>query len=209
MSTQPKSTVSPKGLRTFKVKGPDEKSGIVAVGVGIHLAGPNTYFVLARPDIEKPRSEEDDYDDSLISPLWTRLSSLVQGHQLQSPDPRGRHIFWMKTYSENVGLLEQLVKGGIVEEAGPKVKQGFVEFPLVRCLIPASEMMKQCGSCERWEQVTDEKRMRACSRCLDDYKVYYCNEECQAKHWKSGYPAHKKLCGKQWYRDGFEMKVVN
>ena len=40
----------------------------------------------------------------------------------------------IKNYSENSGVLEALVAGGLVEDTGVLFEQGFVSFPIVRVL---------------------------------------------------------------------------
>ncbi|KAG8984318.1 hypothetical protein FRB90_005394 [Tulasnella sp. 427] len=157
--------------------------------LGIQLSGAQSQFLLLKAKLQ----EDDPYD----IPLWTRLSSIVTSHPIRNPDADGHYKFYIKTYSENEGALEALVDAGIlsVEPVEP-VKQGFVEFPLVKVTIPLRQMAKQCGNCEKWELCSDEKRMRGCSGCHDWSKTWYCDEECQKEHWSQGYPAHKKVCGK-------------
>jgi len=183
-------TIAPNGLRSFTVKHvkPESQDVIVQCTLGIQLLDGKAQFLLIRDTLP---------DDSYEPALWARLSSIVSSRPLKNPDDQGRYAFYMKTYSENEGVLEQLVAAGIVEQdPSPPVHQGFVTFPLVYVKIPLKELAKQCGRCERWELCDDEKRMRACSRCKEESKTWYCDENCQKEHWKIGYPAHKKVCGK-------------
>lgn len=157
--------------------------------LGVQLHQGQSQFVLLKSKLK----EDDPYD----TPLWTRLSSVVTSRPVRNPDANGDYTFWMKTYSENEGALEALVEAGVVAvEPEAPVKQGFVEFPLVKVTIPLAQMAKQCGNCEKWELCTDEARMKACSKCHKESKTWYCDEECQKEHWKTGYPPHKKICGK-------------
>jgi hypothetical protein len=43
--------------------------------------------------------------------------------------------FWFKNYSENETFLDQMIEQGIVEKVGVTMKQGFVEFELVKVLF--------------------------------------------------------------------------
>lgn len=44
-----------------------------------------------------------------------------------------------KTYSENEGMIEQLVEQGVVELTGRTVNNGFASFPIGKILIPLTE----------------------------------------------------------------------
>lgn len=41
--------------------------------------------------------------------------------------PLGQGLFWAKTWGENDGILEELVRRGIVREVGTTAETGFVE----------------------------------------------------------------------------------
>lgn len=192
----PTTTLHPNGLLSFPITHPKiEKPHEVVMG--IMLNGPHTMFTL---NVSKPPPEiaADPEELPYWQPLYTRLSSVVSGHPVENPNSSGQYEFWMKTYSENETALEQMVRLGVITEVktAGRVPQGYVEFPKVRVTIPLSQMAKRCGNCERWELSTDEKRMRMCSRCEPHSKTWYCDEECQRKHWKEGYPPHRKMCGK-------------
>jgi hypothetical protein len=49
--------------------------------------------------------------------------------------PMGENITAIKNYSENKGMLEWLVKEGIVRDTGNYVSSGFINAPLVEVLI--------------------------------------------------------------------------
>lgn len=184
------SDLAPNGIRSFPVKYVKMEQATPST-LGVQLGGQGmAQYVLLRASLPD--------DDPYEIPLMTRLSSIIREHPITSPDSTGNYKFFIKTYSENEGVLDQLIAAGIVEldNSVQPIKQGFVTFPLVKVKIPLSEMAKQCGSCERWEVATDEKRMSGCSKCKPESKTWYCDKECQVKHWKEGYPAHKKVCGK-------------
>ncbi|KAG8873697.1 hypothetical protein FRB97_006533 [Tulasnella sp. 331] len=77
--------------------------------------------------------------------MWSRLSTILTSHQLQTPNASGDYTFYMKTYSENETFLQQMTEQGILGKVvgTPEVKQGFVSFPLVETKISLKEMSKQ------------------------------------------------------------------
>ncbi|KDQ08978.1 hypothetical protein BOTBODRAFT_37505 [Botryobasidium botryosum FD-172 SS1] len=190
--SESKSTLAPNGLRSFtvkhaKAKDPDQEYRCT---LGVQLSGGQAQYMLILATLPK--------DDPYATPASSRLSSIITSHPVESPDAQGHYKFYMKTYSENEGVLEYLLDAGIIERdltASP-VAQGYVTFPLVRVKIPIGEMAKVCNGCERWELCSDERRMRGCSGCKPSGKAWYCSVECQKRAWRVGYPAHKEVCGK-------------
>ncbi|KAG9023657.1 hypothetical protein FRB95_012649 [Tulasnella sp. JGI-2019a] len=177
--------VAPDGPRSFTIKHPkipDPRSCTLGVQLGPLGSNQAQFLLIAATEPEDP------YE----TPMFSRLSTILDSHPLKTPNGSGDYTFYMKTYSENETFLEQMIEQGTVERivGAPEVNQGFVSFPLVEAKISLKEMSKQCAYCERWEYVTDEKRLRGCSRCK---RVWYCNENHQKQDWKEG---HKKLCGK-------------
>ena len=47
-----------------------------------------------------------------------------------------RALIYLKDYSENEGMLDLLIKEGIVERAGRYRQSGYIEAPLVRIIDP-------------------------------------------------------------------------
>ena len=163
--------------------------------LGLQLGGQQAQFTLIRASLPE--------DNEFETPVWTRLSTILRTHPVKNPNENDEYSFYMKTYSENEGTLEQLVAAGVLEvdASVPAVEQGYSSFPLVKVKIPLSQMAKACSNCERWElceSKDDEatKRMKGCSKCKSESKAWYCNQECQLEHWKEGYPPHRKVCGK-------------
>jgi len=191
MSDSPKPFLAPNGLRSFTVKYPKlaDPNEVFVSTLGVRFSGGQAQYFLVLATLPE--------DDPFVMPAWSRLSSTITSRPVENPDAQGQYKFYIKTYSENEGVLEYLLEAGIVEQdLTPPVSQGYVTFPLVRIKIPISEMAKQCGSCERWELCDDEKRMKACSGCKPNSKTWYCDANCQKLAWKDGYPAHKGVCGK-------------
>ncbi|KAG8877927.1 hypothetical protein FRB98_006479 [Tulasnella sp. 332] len=187
MATTNSSDASPHELRSFTVKHPKiPEPRICTLGVQLGPLDRNQAQFLLITAAEP----EDKYE----TPMWSRLSTILTSHQLQTPNASGDYTFYMKTYSENETFLQQMTEQGILGKVvgTPEVKQGFVSFPLVETKISLKEMSKQCAYCERWEYVMDENRLRGCSGCK---RVWYCDENHQKQDWKEG---HRAVCGK-WY----------
>lgn len=71
--------------------------------------------------------------------LTTASSNLAQSGS--SPKPG---CFFLKNYSENEGLLESLIKAGVVEETGLTAYSGWATFPEVRVVGEwADEMQRE------------------------------------------------------------------
>lgn len=47
----------------------------------------------------------------------------------------GKDCVFIKNYSENEGMLEALVKAGVVRDTGKRVRTGYVEVPMCELLI--------------------------------------------------------------------------
>ena len=96
----------------------------------------------------------------------------------------------MKTYSENVGLLELLEDAGVLKRTGQEFKQGYVTLVAVETTLVVSQWAEVCHNpmCGNREQLdTEEGRMKRCPRCKD---AWYCNVECQTADWEE----HKSRC---------------
>jgi len=85
---------------------------------GAYLSNPNFMLLYSR------ENAYDRYVDRLYGSLTAGSSA-----PLDRPRKKGAQIFWMKTYSENEGLLELLEAAGILTRTGQTVKQGFVSRP--------------------------------------------------------------------------------
>ncbi|KAL1674369.1 hypothetical protein EV122DRAFT_282100 [Schizophyllum commune] len=131
------------------------------------------------------------------APITTTLSTV--SHELPFPPPNpatGRPVFCMKTYSENEGILTQLVRLGVVE------KMNTVELqngPLVEVLLEDTQIAHACLKCVREYgplgmskpfELPGEPRLSRCSKCK---VARYCNTECQKEDWEM----HKQSC-KLW-----------
>ncbi|KAG8843418.1 hypothetical protein FRB96_004051 [Tulasnella sp. 330] len=146
MATTNSSDASPHELRSFTVKHPKiPEPRICTLGVQLGPLDRNQAQFLLITAAEP----EDKYE----TPMWSRLSTILTSHQLQTPNASGDYTFYMKTYSENETFLQQMTEQGILGKVvgTPEVKQGFVSFPLVETKISLKEMSKQCAYCERWE----------------------------------------------------------
>ncbi|KAM0749026.1 hypothetical protein T439DRAFT_59837 [Meredithblackwellia eburnea MCA 4105] len=100
------------------------------------------------------------------------------------------NTFWMKTYSENEGLMEQLLEAGWIRDTGRKRSQGYATFPLMEILLPEAERARICSSCMKSEGdvgFETPERFKRCTRCK---LSYYCSKDCQGVDWDS----HKYRC---------------
>lgn len=118
-------------------------------------------------------------EDSTVPRILYTLTTSVGVTVPQSTNKR--HRFWMKNYSENEGVLEQLEALGIVRRTGDYHKQGFVNFPAVEICLEEPEIVHACGSHFEKNSVMDAKleilgakRHPWCSQCK---QVYYCDAE--------------------------------
>ncbi|KAF8199751.1 hypothetical protein K438DRAFT_1822419 [Mycena galopus ATCC 62051] len=125
----------------------------------------------------------DEYQD----PLWTTLTSSSPAPLTPSSDA-AKKKFWMKTYSENEGMLEQLEEQNILRRTGETHKQGYVTLIAVETVIKVGEWAECCAACGKREQLDSEgPRMLRCSGCQESW---YCNKACQTEAWSY----HKADC---------------
>ncbi|KAF9034452.1 hypothetical protein BDZ89DRAFT_514069 [Hymenopellis radicata] len=105
--------------------------------------------------------------------------------------PDGKMRFCMKTYSENEGLLPQLIQLGVLQRA-PGVAE-LQNGPLVDVLLDDWKVSHACLNCTRPGmtgavfEYQDAPRLQCCSKCKT---AYYCDAQCQKDDWK----VHKKDC---------------
>ncbi|KAI5476638.1 hypothetical protein MNV49_007416 [Pseudohyphozyma bogoriensis] len=111
--------------------------------------------------------------------------SIVLIHAKEDPEDEsqahGFEMIWLKTYSENKGIMEQLQAAGWIRDSTRRIQQGYVSLPMVEIRLHESEVSQQCPACEQFELATDEKRFKRCGKCK---KTYYCSEKCQTDDWK-------------------------
>jgi hypothetical protein len=148
--------------------------------LGAYLSNPNFAIIHSRPFAH----------DSFTDPLYAFLTSGSEA-PISRPTRSGAQTFWMKTYSENKGLLEVLEANGVLRRTGETHKQGFVELIAVETCLGEGEWAEVCANqmCGRREQIGDDKgRMKKCVRCKD---AFYCGVDCQKADWGM----HKQRCG--------------
>lgn len=131
--------------------------------------------------ITSPR--EDEYEPR----EWCSMAVRSTEEPNPPPAPSGNPVIALKSYSENAGLVERVEAAGLIKHTGRRLKQGYVELDMVEILVPEEEQIKQCGSCDKWENVGDPERFKRCARCK---KMYYCSQACQKNAWKW----HKSVC---------------
>jgi len=112
------------------------------------------------------------------------LSTLCSLLDLTPPsiDPRkkGAQTFWMKTYSENKGMLELLEELGVLRRTGQTYDQGFVTLVAIETVLVSGQWAEVCHHCGRREQLgTEEERMK---RCVKRKDAYYCNIKSQKEN---------------------------
>ncbi|KAL8292975.1 hypothetical protein RQP46_000669 [Phenoliferia psychrophenolica] len=161
-----------------------------APGPTVALARQGTSIILLNTDPEE-------------SPVWAVLSVLVSEDPFPGYTMDGHEMIWMKTYSENKGLFEQLERAGWIRDSTRKIQQGYATLPCVEIRLEETEMAHSCGACETFEAVTDPVRFKRCSKCK---KVYYCKND----DWKN----HKMDCkdlatGKQANVENRRRQEVN
>lgn len=83
----------------------------------------------------------------------------------------------MKTWSENEGILEQLVDQGILKKTNVSVRQGYVQLVAVDLCLKEDECVNVCHACYEVEQLDSKKKLNRCSKCKD------CSKECQKGVW--------------------------
>ncbi|KAK1231090.1 hypothetical protein PQX77_005807 [Marasmius sp. AFHP31] len=118
---------------------------------------------------------------------FMNLTVIAQANPQPTPSSSGNHVFSLKNYSENAGVLEKLEANGIIKRTGVVYPQGYVQIPLVEVLLPPSQWISNCAKCDAWENL-GEPRFQRCSKCK---KTFYCSGQCQQDHWKE----HKLICG--------------
>jgi hypothetical protein len=134
--------------------------------LGQNVQNPNLILIHSR------RNPFDEYQD----PMYAVLTAASSEPLTPSNDPL-RKTFWMKTYSENEGILEQLEAQNILRRTGRVKKQGYVTLVAVETVLNRGQWAEICSGCGRREQLDDEKpRMLRCGKCNERY---YCNKECQ------------------------------
>lgn len=156
-------------FKTFNITFPQV---IEPLGSSINVALASVYgtFVLVLPT--EPA-------DSLCPRVICILSTLAQENPFPEPGPNGRPRFSMKTYSENVGIIEQLEALGIVSRTGISYNQGFVNIPVVEVCLEETQLVHACVAHYEEEglpgclEVVGTKHPR-CAKCK---QVYYCNQE--------------------------------
>jgi hypothetical protein len=135
--------------------------------IGHNRQNPNFMLIYSRPN------PFDEYQD----PLYAALTAGSPVPLELSTDPLKKK-FWMKTYSENKGVLEKLEAEGILRRTGEEEKQGYITLIAVETVITRGQWAECCAGCGRREQLGDENpRMLRCAACQE---VYYCNKECQS-----------------------------
>ncbi|PMD57645.1 uncharacterized protein K444DRAFT_615052 [Hyaloscypha bicolor E] len=158
---------------------------------GAYLSNPNFMLLYSR------ENAYDRYVDRLYGSLTAGSSA-----PLDRPRKKGAQTFWMKTHSENEGLLELLEAAGILKRTGQTFKQGFATLVAVETQLVDGQWAEVCHNqkCGKREQLEAEGgRMKRCSRCRD---VWYCNAECQ----KAGWPEHRGGC--KVYKEAAEKRAA-
>jgi hypothetical protein len=119
-------------------------------------------------------------EDSLCPRILYTLSTIVHEDPFPAPGPSGKPRFSMKTYTENVGILEQLEALGILWRTGISYKQGFVDIPVVEVRLEEHQLVHACaahyeeyGVVGSQLEVIGTKHQR-CTKCK---QVYYCDQE--------------------------------
>ncbi|KAF5120878.1 hypothetical protein E5D57_013214 [Metarhizium anisopliae] len=92
--------------------------------LGYNVQNPNLMLIHSR------RNPFDEY----LDPLFAVLTAGCSESLIPSNDPL-RKTFWMKTYSENEGVLEQLEAQNILRRTGQVKKQGYVMLVAVETIL--------------------------------------------------------------------------
>ncbi|GAA6053655.1 hypothetical protein JCM3770_001682 [Rhodotorula araucariae] len=162
------------GIRTFKVRlQGDDVEHLAALG----RAGEQFVLVLAEQSARDKRGQD--------GAVLTAVSVLVEADPFPGLTMDGRPMIWVKNYSENAGVLEQLEKARVLRPTGSTIKQGLVNLPLAEVVISENEQAHRCAleRCEAFESVEVAERFKRCSSCRRRY--YH-----QHAHW----PRHKTDC---------------
>ncbi|KDE05871.1 hypothetical protein MVLG_03814 [Microbotryum lychnidis-dioicae p1A1 Lamole] len=120
-------------------------------------------------------------------PIWAVLSNMVPEDPFPGYSTDGNEMFWIKTYSENKGLLEECITAGWFRPTGRTHKQAFVVYPMCELRLDEQALARHCPACNRYESILDEHRFKRCAKCR---KRYYCSAQCQKDDW----PSHKLDC---------------
>jgi hypothetical protein len=172
-------------FKTFNIKFPQP---IPSLGSSADVALASLYgnFALVLPT--------DPDEDSFCPRILYTLSTIVHEDPFPAPGQNGKPCFSMKTYSENVGVLEQLEALGILRRTGISYKQGFVDIPVVEVCLKEHELVHACAAhyedngmmgCQL--EVIGIKHQR-CGKCK---QVYYCDQE-----------VSRTRIGSSWYHRG-------
>jgi hypothetical protein len=114
--------------------------------------------------------------DEYQVPLYASLTA-GSAVPLESSDNPPKKKFWMKTYSGDEGILEQLEEQGILKRTGEEEQQGCITLIAVETVITKGQWAETCSGCGRWEQLQEKApRMLRCAACQE---AYYCNKLCQ------------------------------
>ncbi|KZW01177.1 hypothetical protein EXIGLDRAFT_638478 [Exidia glandulosa HHB12029] len=154
------------GFATFDITFPTGKQKTVAIGRGgrpfvWHLldAAPGGEMV-STFEISSPAPNDE--DDGEFSTTEALASS---------------HAFW-----------EELSRVGAVDPGnGLTMARGKVVSMRMKVLVPASERVRWCAGCGKWE-ANGGQRYMACSVCRSRF---YCSTQCQKNDWRA---EHKRIC---------------
>ena len=126
-------------------------------------------------------AQQPDYESSNplhATALTTRLSNNSPDLPFPPPNPQNsRWRFCMKTYSENEGVLQQLIAVGVLQTTSRDLQSG----PLVEVLLEQTQISYCCLQCVNNDgpagvqfEVPGEARLMRCSQCKI---ARYCNVE--------------------------------
>lgn len=158
-------------FKTFNIKFPQ---AIPSLGSSADAALASLYgnFALVHPT---------NPDDPFCSRILYTLSTIVHEDPFPAPGQNGQPRFSMKTYSENVGVLEQLEALGILRRTGISYQQGFVDIPVVEVCLKEHELVHPCAAHYEDEgmigcqlEVIGSVKHQHCGKCK---QVYYCDQE--------------------------------
>ncbi|GAA5829078.1 hypothetical protein JCM11251_004117 [Rhodosporidiobolus azoricus] len=165
------STTASNGIKTLPVKWAAQE-------------GPSTPVALAKKDDQFCLIWAENAERERRGGDWaTDLSVLADVDPFPGFGMNGSQMIWVKTYSENEGLLPQLERAGWVRPVGSALKQGLTTLPLAEVALNESAVAQRCALCERYESVETETRFKRCSKCKRRY--YH-----QHDHWD----AHRQDC---------------
>ncbi|KAE9390302.1 hypothetical protein BT96DRAFT_946193 [Gymnopus androsaceus JB14] len=188
-------------IRTFPIVTPARSTPIT-----ISIANLYTRFALVLPN--EPKSEDESDDPLETSPIITILSTLSSDDPFPRPNPEnGNPRFCMKTYTENEGVLEQLLSNG----------------PLVEVLLDDREISHACLNCiekkgvlgAKFELLGKERLMRCsgCKKCQRQGLGEIIRKAC--KVWKvdrsdaTRLMENKRRADMKQYLDGAGFQTIN